>query len=131
MRTMNSYSKYIVVVIFTLLSFCALKAQTKSSITRLDYCYEGEKVFFEYNFKNAGIDTASFIITFFPSDDLADSIDKTITFKKKSQETIELPKIGNMIRIKYFDNGEEKTKKVNLNNFQRKGPRHPKKEYDD
>lgn len=127
MKTMISYSKHIALVLFALLFSCALKAQTKSSITPLDYCYEGELVEFTYNFKKADIDSVSFVITFFNE---GNPIDKRITFKKNVEERIVLRKLGNKVRIKYLDRGKEKSKEVNLLNHQKEGKSPTKKEHE-
>ena len=124
---MISYSKHIALVLFALLFSCALKAQTKSSITPLDYCYEGELVEFTYNFKKADIDSVSFVITFFNE---GNPIDKRITFKKNVEERIVLRKLGNKVRIKYLDRGKEKSKEVNLLNHQKEGKSPTKKEHE-
>lgn len=132
MKMMNSYSKNIALCFITLLLSCATKAQTKSPISRLDYCYDGDDVVFTYNFKKADFDSVTFVITFstnddYPKDD-GNSIDKTITFKKGSVEKIVLHKTSNKIRINYSVGGEEKSKKVNLLNYQCDGIRPPKKD---
>ena len=125
MKTMNSYSKHIALLFFTLLSSCTLIAQTKSTITRLAYCYDSDNVEFKYNFKNAGIDTVSFTISFYDESEL---MDKTITFIKKSKERIVLHGIGNKISIHYIEGGKMRSRNVNLLNYQCKGKRPTKKD---
>lgn len=122
---MISYSKHITIFFFMLLFSCSLKAQIKSSITRLEYCYNGEDVTFIYNFKNASTDSISFII-----ESKAIKREISITFKKNSKNEITLHGIGHLIIIKYSDCNKKRSRNVNLLNYQCNG-KSPSKYKDD